>query len=105
MSNQDRTSTQTPASLLETQQQGNAGLKLLLEQLEHNHQRTTEVLASVAEQFDHTNLMLERISRRLWAQNLVAWAQIVLFVVGLLIWILMVVGMFGTPALFRLLGR
>jgi uncharacterized membrane protein len=102
MTNQDYTPTQTPASLLETQQQGNAALKLLLE---HNQQRTTDALASVAEQFEYTNSMLERISRRLWAQNLVAWAQIVLFVIGLLIWILMVVGMFGTPALFRLLGR
>ena len=105
MSDQNRTQTQTLTNLLETQQQGNVALKLLLEQLEHNQQRTTEALASVAEQFEHTNSMLERISRRLWAQNLVAWAQIVLFVFGLLIWILMVVGIFGTPALFRLLGR
>lgn len=75
-----------------------------LQALARQQYHLNENLVFVAKQLKETNWHLERISRRLWAQNVIAWMQIIFFGLGILFYALIIIGLLGAPSIFRLLG-
>lgn len=69
-------------------------------QLEYRNHKAIEELS---EQASQANLLLKQISRRLWAQNIMAWIQLITFVLVILLYVLLLIGVLGLPPLLRLL--
>jgi hypothetical protein len=70
-------------------------------QLEYrNHQAVEEL----SEQLAETNVLLGQISRRLLAQSVVAWIQLIGLVLIVLLILLFVVGLLTLPSPLEILG-
>lgn len=64
-------------------------------QLEYRSHKTVE---EVSGQVSEMNLLLTQINRRLWAQNIVAWVQLIGLVLMVLLWVALVVALLlGVP--------
>ncbi len=60
--------------------------------------RSHKAVAELSGQVSEMNLLLTQINRRLWAQNIVAWVQLIGLVVLVLLWVALVVALLlGVP--------
>ena len=68
-------------------------------QIEYRNHKAVQTLSDEVSQL---NVLLERVSRRLWAQNIVAWIQLVALALIVVIWVVIFVAMVaGVPVGLR----
>lgn len=71
-------------------------------QIEYRNHKAVQTLS---DEVSELNVLLGRVSRRLWAQNLVAWIQLVTLAVIVVIWVVIFVAMLaGVPVGLRGFG-